>query len=67
MIKLIKAMWKWLTTGFGRVSEKTYNERKKTCEACDLYLTKQEKCLECGCWMPLKHRIPSSNCPIGKW
>jgi hypothetical protein len=36
------------------------------CKACD-NLNKANFCKECGCFMPVKVRFKSSQCPIGKW
>lgn len=40
--------------------------RIELCKACDR-LTSFNICKECGCFMPVKTRIKSAECPIGKW
>ena len=44
-----------------------YKERYETCIACPRFFKPTRQCKECKCFMPLKVRIPSQNCPIGKW
>ena len=39
--------------------------RIKICRNCEHY--KLYTCLKCGCFMPIKTRIRSVNCPVGKW
>jgi hypothetical protein len=40
--------------------------RIKTCKECDK-LNNAKFCVECGCFMPAKVRIPIVACPLGKW
>ena len=42
-------------------------ERLSICEDCDTYKASTRQCKECGCFMKVKTRIPSSQCPLGKW
>ena len=28
---------------------------------------KNDKCLECGCFMKVKHKLAMAKCPVGKW
>lgn len=37
------------------------------CESCDSFKTILKVCNECHCFMPLKARMPSMSCPLGKW
>ena len=39
--------------------------RIQTCRECEHYT--MFICKQCGCLMPVKVRIKSSACPIGKW
>lgn len=40
--------------------------RLKICMECE-HLTIVKTCNQCGCIVPLKVRILSTECPIGKW
>jgi hypothetical protein len=42
-------------------------ERMKICEACEYYNKIIMSCSQCKCIMPLKTKLRSSICPIGKW
>jgi hypothetical protein len=41
-------------------------ERMKICVECPAFKSNQ-KCGECGCYMPAKTRNENSKCPIDKW
>ena len=47
-------------------SEETVTQRSELCNNCPSY-SRLKICAECGCIMPLKVKIKSSVCPIGKW
>jgi len=40
--------------------------RKDICDSCE-FLTKNHRCLKCGCLMNLKVKLKHTSCPIGKW
>lgn len=42
------------------------NQRYEICNSCDK-LNSAKFCTECGCFMPLKTRLPGVDCPLGKW
>lgn len=42
-------------------------ERYATCLECDSFRKGLRQCKECGCFMPVKVRIKSQSCPLGKW
>jgi hypothetical protein len=37
------------------------------CEQCPHYNKKTTQCGICGCFMPLKTKLPHAECPLGKW
>jgi len=41
--------------------------RFSICEACPSLIKATKQCKECGCFMKLKVKILSAQCPIGKW
>lgn len=41
-------------------------ERIQICTSCP-ELNRLKMCKKCGCFMPVKIRLKSSSCPIGKW
>ena len=41
-------------------------ERMAICEECPNF-TRIKTCTECGCFMPIKVRLPMMKCPAGKW
>lgn len=49
------------------VSEETYKERMMTCRGCDKYDEFENRCKECGCFLPAKAKVILDSCPLGKW
>lgn len=49
------------------VSEDTYKERMMLCKSCDKYDELENKCLQCGCYVPGKTKIILDSCPLNKW
>jgi hypothetical protein len=48
-------------------SSQKASQRMEICKACPSYKSLLYMCSECGCIMPAKTRINSSECPLGKW
>lgn len=46
--------------------KETVDNRYEICQTCPSF-TILKTCKECGCIMPLKVRLKSSECPLGKW
>lgn len=42
-------------------------ERMNICTECEHFIKTTKFCDECGCYLPIKVRIPILNCPIDKW
>jgi hypothetical protein len=42
-------------------------QRMSICQSCDQYAKVIRVCNECYCFMPLKTRLTSVTCPLGKW
>jgi len=49
------------------VSDETYKERIMTCKGCDKYNELENRCRECGCYVPAKAKIILDSCPLNKW
>jgi hypothetical protein len=59
--------WDLFNKKIGRVSGEIAKERLDICKACPKYVKTTHQCLECGCIMNLKVKLPNAECPIGKW
>lgn len=59
----IKAIAK---SGIKLVSVDEHEKRYGTCLKCE-YLTKVKRCKKCGCFMKLKSKFASMDCPEKKW
>jgi len=49
------------------VSEKLYNERIEICKSCPKFDKNQDRCIECGCYLPVKAKFIIDDCPLNKW
>ena len=43
------------------------SKRMKICMTCEHFFKPTRQCKKCGCFMPIKVRIPGLHCPIDKW
>ncbi|QDP62276.1 MAG: hypothetical protein GOVbin2066_43 [Prokaryotic dsDNA virus sp.] len=50
----------------GQVDKKTEEERWNHCKGCT-FLTKNNRCTKCGCFMKVKVKFNKAKCPIGIW
>jgi len=49
------------------VSDEVYKHRITTCKNCDKYDELENRCKECGCYVPVKAKIILDSCPLEKW
>jgi hypothetical protein len=61
------SFFKHMLTGFGKVDQKTFNERLTKCVDCEFYMANIGRCSQCGCPCATKASWKSSSCPVGKW
>jgi hypothetical protein len=60
-----KALARWTLSGFAVVPESVAESRMSVCRACPLFAN--DRCNECGCYLPAKTKLPAESCPTGKW
>ena len=46
--------------------EAVLKTRWDLCSGCE-FLTENNSCQKCGCFMKVKHKLAHAKCPIGKW
>lgn len=49
------------------VSDEVYRERMTICKACDKYDELDNRCRQCGCFLPPKAKMILDSCPLDKW
>ncbi|HEY6793169.1 MAG TPA: hypothetical protein VI248_00635 [Kineosporiaceae bacterium] len=59
--------WDLLNRELGRVDSQTARERLDICRSCPRLIKLTRQCIECGCFMTQKVRLPNASCPQGKW
>lgn len=59
------AISKYAINGFKNVSSEDYEKRLITCNDCDK--NKHGVCQECGCFIGVKAKWATEDCPLGKW
>jgi hypothetical protein len=58
--------WDLFNKNIGRVQTVIAEERFAICKACPKLLP-TGNCLECGCFMSAKTKLPNAWCPLHKW
>ena len=48
-------------------SPDVYWDRIAICNGCERYDTPTKRCMECGCFLSLKAKLTTEECPLGKW
>lgn len=48
------------------VDKETQDKRWEICKGCDR-LSEKNFCKLCGCFMPVKVKLKTVACPMGKW
>lgn len=61
---LARSLRDWAVSGFGLAGEEAVR-RMEICRACDHF--EAGRCKLCGCFLPLKTKLGTSKCPVGKW
>lgn len=59
--------WDLFNKNIGRVTGEIAEKRFEICKACDKYLKVTHQCIECGCIMNAKVKLPNASCPLNKW
>ena len=52
---------------FNFTPDKQSVERMKMCLQCEYFYKPTKQCMQCSCFMPIKVRLRSQSCPVGKW
>jgi peroxiredoxin len=62
---LTQSLADFAADGFKTLSTDEYQTRLAICDTCDR--RRENTCLECGCYLPLKAKGRAFECPIKKW
>jgi hypothetical protein len=58
--------WDLFNKNLGRVETDVAADRMTICRACPKLLP-TGNCIECGCVMSQKTKLPNASCPLGHW
>jgi len=61
------AVFRWITAGGEIVPERVENQRYARCRICEFYDARIKQCEICGCFVPLKIKLATEECPLGRW
>ena len=64
MGRVLRALFLWRSIF---VDEHTAFEREMRCRMCPLYDDDAAVCTECKCFVGIKVRLATEECPIGNW
>lgn len=59
--------WDLFNKNLGRVETTVAQARLEICKQCPKYLSLTHQCIECGCIMNAKVKLPNASCPLHKW
>jgi hypothetical protein len=59
--------WDVINKNTQYVSGDLSSTRYAICESCPRFFKITHQCKECGCFMKIKTKIESAECPLGKW
>lgn len=59
--------WDLFNKNLKKVESDIFEERMSICRACPRFISATTQCLECGCIMKLKTKLPNAECPLHKW
>jgi hypothetical protein len=59
--------WDVLNPNIPMVLDDEANRRFAICEECPRLIKSTKQCKECGCFMKLKVKIATAECPLSKW
>ena len=49
------------------VDEDVRADRMDICKSCDKFIKPQSNTKKCMCFMPIKTKLKTMSCPLGKW
>lgn len=49
------------------VSTEVQKQRLLICSVCDQLDSATARCIECGCFVQIKSKVTTEECPLGKW
>lgn len=64
---LMQSIATHITTGAHNVPDVVYYQRMEICEGCEFYDEETVRCKDCGCYLNIKARWASMECPQKKW
>lgn len=59
--------WDLFNKNLGRVENVISEKRLSICKECPKFISLTTQCLECGCIMQAKTKLPNAECPLHKW
>lgn len=67
ILNFSKSLYNHFLNLFRHVSKKEASRRLNICKECKYYTPDTSRCKECGCYLLIKTKWKSEDCPIHKW
>ena len=64
-VSFFKSLAKHMMNGFKYASDDEYKRRLEICNECES--NRNDRCVECGCFVSIKAKWASEECPLRKW
>jgi len=56
-----------LLSSENRIDEETAKARMEICDQCPELIQLTKQCKQCGCFMVMKTKLATAECPLNKW
>lgn len=67
LISLGRSVNKYIESDSPELSDMDFFTRMNICKDCEKFNKLLTKCNECGCFLQIKARWSTENCPLNKW
>lgn len=64
---VVSAAVNYVAQGLPNLPDEEFEKRMDICRSCSSYDGEANKCTLCGCFLEIKARAGSSECPLGLW
>lgn len=67
IINFNESVNRYINSGQSEVSDRIFLDRINICKNCEHFNRLLTQCRECGCFLYIKARWSTEECPLGRW